>query len=88
LQLEFGVDASVDHILPSSRFPEHKRDISNLEWVHESINRMKKDWTKEEFLDFLQMVSFTVFKPQEEESPWAASQGGEEQGSSSPPSRT
>jgi 5-methylcytosine-specific restriction endonuclease McrA len=59
-KLILGVDASLDHILPSSRFPEHRHDINNVEWVHYRVNEMKKDWTKEEFLQFMRGILANV----------------------------
>lgn len=51
--LILGVNASIDHILPRSRYPERKHDITNVEWVSLRVNVMKRDFTKEEFLAFL-----------------------------------
>ncbi len=51
--LRLGINASVDHIYPISRFPERAHDIGNLEWVCLSVNFMKKDRTRDEFLALL-----------------------------------
>lgn len=56
LQLEFGVDASLDHIIPVSRDETLANDITNMEFVHSQVNSMKRDMTKEEFLEFLAMI--------------------------------
>lgn len=48
LQLVPGLNASIDH-----RNPRRKggtNDISNLEWVHVSINNLKADRTEKQFI--------------------------------------
>jgi len=55
-QLQIGVDASLDHINPTSRFPECATEIRNVEWVYYRVNEMKKDWTKEEFIQFMRDI--------------------------------
>jgi hypothetical protein len=52
-----GETASIDHIYPSSRFPELAKDPANLEWVDDRINKMKRDLTKEEFLSLLKLIT-------------------------------
>jgi hypothetical protein len=44
-----GTNDSIDHILPSGKFPELKREIKNLQWVSRDVNKMKWDHTEEEF---------------------------------------
>lgn len=51
-----GVNDSLDHILPISRFPELRSDPSNVEWVTRKINCMKWDSTQEEFLETARLV--------------------------------
>lgn len=48
--LVLGVNASLDHIFPRSRFPELSTDPNNVEWVDRVVNTMKLNHTKEEFL--------------------------------------
>ena len=48
--LELGVNASVDHILPKSRYPERRFDITNIEWISRGVNVAKNAQTPEEFL--------------------------------------
>lgn len=55
--LVFGHNASIDHIQPVSRFPELKTDISNLEWVTDRVNTMKRDMTRDEFLTLTRTIS-------------------------------
>lgn len=54
--LVLGVNDSVDHILPRSRFPEIAREMSNVEWVTRRVNEMKKNLTRDEFLDLLRGI--------------------------------
>jgi hypothetical protein len=44
-----GVNASLDHQIPSSR--DGKSEIDNLKWVSRQINMMKSDMTHEEFIN-------------------------------------
>jgi 5-methylcytosine-specific restriction endonuclease McrA len=55
--LQIGVDASIDHILPKSRYPELRYEISNLEWVSTRINVMKRDMTKDEFTALIKQMA-------------------------------
>lgn len=48
--LILGLNASLDHMMPKSRFPELARDINNLEWVSADINQSKHDRTPDEFV--------------------------------------
>jgi hypothetical protein len=72
IPLTIGIDASIDHVLPSSRFPECQYDINNFEWVCDYINIMKKDMTKEEFLELIKVIGLNL-NLIEEQSPWAES---------------
>jgi ribosomal protein L32 len=49
-KLVLGVNVELDHILPVSRYPEHRNDVNNVEWVSEKANQMKQSLTKEEFI--------------------------------------
>ena len=55
-KLFLGVNAHLDHILPSSRFPDSRFDFNNLEWVSDKANLAKSNMTKDEFLSFCQKV--------------------------------
>lgn len=48
--LALGLNASLDHIKPISRFPELRSVVSNLQWVSYTVNVMKRDMTHDEFL--------------------------------------
>ena len=48
--LVLGDNTWLDHIMPRSRFPKLAHSIDNVEWVTETVNRMKQDQTPEEFL--------------------------------------
>ncbi len=55
--LILGVNASIDHIKPRSRYPESLCDTDNVQWVTEKINRMKSNLTHEEFLLLISKIS-------------------------------
>lgn len=44
-----GINDSIDHILPRSRFPELSKDINNVHWVSRTTNQMKLNYTEKEF---------------------------------------
>jgi hypothetical protein len=54
--LVLGVNDSLDHIFPASRFPDLAFDPENVEWVSREINEMKRDRTPEEFLTLLRVI--------------------------------
>lgn len=51
-----GINCSLDHILPRSRFKELITNIDNLEWVTKLVNRSKYDMTKEEYYKFIENI--------------------------------
>lgn len=55
-QLIIGENASVEHILPRSRFPGVAQDITNLEWVSITVNEMKGALTRDEFLAMVRLI--------------------------------
>ena len=55
-ELVIGVNASIDHILPSSRFPAKIMQLSNLCWADRKVNEIKRDMTRQEFLDLCAVV--------------------------------
>lgn len=55
-RLVIGLNASVDHKLPWSRFAELRHDPQNIEWVSECVNAFKLDRTPDEFLDLVRRI--------------------------------
>lgn len=55
--LELGVNASLDHKYPRSKYPELRAEPSNLHWVDASINSMKHDMTHEQFVAICEEVT-------------------------------
>lgn len=55
-KLVLGINDSIDHILASSRYPEKKHDINNLRWVSREVNRMKYNYTPEEFINLIEKI--------------------------------
>jgi 5-methylcytosine-specific restriction endonuclease McrA len=51
-----GVNDSLDHIMPISRFPHLRSDPNNVEWVTRRVNCLKWDSTPEEFLKTARLV--------------------------------
>ncbi|HEY9662924.1 MAG TPA: hypothetical protein V6C65_31150 [Allocoleopsis sp.] len=56
VKLVLGKNASLDHKLPKSRYPDQRYAIQNLEWVEQRINTMKNNMTKQEFLELLSLI--------------------------------
>lgn len=56
LKLEPGGNASVDHIFPSSLYPELEYELSNVEWVDMRFNRTKFDYTEDQFFHLCMAV--------------------------------
>ena len=56
-ELVIGVNASIDHKNPRSRFPDQSRDLDNIEWIDLSVNRAKRAMTKDEFLEMCRTIS-------------------------------
>jgi hypothetical protein len=48
LPIQIGISAQLDHIQPLSRGGSH--DLSNVQWVHQDVNQMKRDLSEEVFL--------------------------------------
>ncbi len=55
-EIILGVNDSIDHIYPKSRYPDRSLDITNIQWVTRVINRMKDNLTPEEFLDMASRI--------------------------------
>lgn len=51
-----GENASLDHYLPRSRYPELSRDINNIVWTDFKVNLSKRDQTPEEFIEQSRLV--------------------------------
>ena len=54
LRLVPGVNAQLDHLVARNNGGTSK--LENLQWVHSVVNRMKSDFTEEEFLEFVKLV--------------------------------
>ncbi len=54
--LILGVNATLDHILPVSRYPERRTDPANVEWVVSWVNLMKGDATPDEFIERMRHI--------------------------------
>lgn len=55
-KLILGVNDSVDHILPRSRYPELTLDLNNIQWTTRVINTMKLNLLECEFLTEIKKV--------------------------------
>lgn len=53
-----GVNLSLDHVLPKSKFPESKQSIDNLVWVDLSCNVAKNNLLPNDFLSMCEDVVF------------------------------
>lgn len=56
LPIKIGVNASIDHKKPLSKYPETINQLSNLQWVDSNINRMKLDMEFEKFLSLIKII--------------------------------
>lgn len=50
-------NASIDHILPVSRYPQYRHNIRNVEWVDWRVNHMKLSMTRDEFIQFSRQIA-------------------------------
>jgi hypothetical protein len=55
-----GVNCSLDHKMPTSRFPELQHDRDNVQWVEMTVNRIKGAMTPEEFVEMCSLVANRV----------------------------
>ena len=61
--LVLGVNASIDHILPKSKYPEKAQDIENIQWVDKNVNYAKYDLTQDELVQLCrEIVAFADLK--------------------------
>jgi 5-methylcytosine-specific restriction endonuclease McrA len=51
-----GVNCSLDHILPRSRYPKLVTDLTNLEWTTILVNKSKYNMTKKEYLSLIEII--------------------------------
>ncbi len=56
IPIELNSTASIDHLNPSSKYPELQSEIDNLVWCHIAINRMKNNMELEDFYFLLQQI--------------------------------
>lgn len=54
--LILGINASIDHKKPLSKYPELNFDIKNLQWVDSTINRWKGNLEESDFIDLINDV--------------------------------
>lgn len=54
--LILGLNDSIDHIKPASKYPELKSDINNLQWVLRDVNFMKQSLSEDRFLELVEMI--------------------------------
>jgi hypothetical protein len=52
-----GVNMSLDHIYPTSRFPHLAGEITNVQWVTKKMNTMKGARTHDEFVDLCRRIA-------------------------------
>jgi hypothetical protein len=64
--LVLGVNASLDHVHPQSKYPELRKDPRNLVWTTKDLNTCKKDLDIESFLHICESVVSNKDKIQEE----------------------
>ncbi len=55
-EIVLGVNDSIDHIYPKSRYPELALDVSNIQWVTRIVNRMKDCLEHSEFIDVVHRI--------------------------------
>lgn len=56
-KLEPGKNLSFDHLDPIARFPDRKHDATNIVPCTKSINLMKRDMTRSEFVEMTRTIS-------------------------------
>jgi len=54
--ITLGMNSSMDHILPISKFPEQRRNLQNVVWTTRNFNWFKRDFTMDELLFLCQSV--------------------------------
>lgn len=56
-KLVLGVNDSIDHILPRSRYPDLTLEISNIQWTTRVVNTMKLNLLDCEFLSVIEKIA-------------------------------
>lgn len=56
-KLVLGINASIDHLQPTSRCPELMKSVENIRWVDKDINRIKSDLTSDEFIELCKTIA-------------------------------
>jgi hypothetical protein len=56
-RLVLGKNLSFDHMDPVCRFPERRHDPDNIEPVSLTVNMMKRELTKQEFLELIAKIA-------------------------------
>ncbi len=51
-----GVNMSLDHKYPVSRFPDYEHNLENVQWVSIKINQIKRDLTHDEFIVLVKQI--------------------------------
>ncbi|HQJ66548.1 MAG TPA: hypothetical protein PLH32_18235 [bacterium] len=51
-----GINMSLDHKYPVSRFPDYVNNLENLQWVSIKINQVKRDLTHDEFIVLVKQI--------------------------------
>lgn len=51
-----GVNDSIDHIFPISRFPHVRFEETNIQWVTRDVNKIKYDMTENEFFETIKSI--------------------------------
>ena len=49
-RIAIGKNASIDHIFPTSRYPDRATDINNIRFVDGNVNRIKSNLSLIEFI--------------------------------------
>jgi hypothetical protein len=62
LQLIPGVNMSLDHKRPVSRFPKQKTDLNNVQFCDMTVNQAKHAMTEDEFLAFIERIYYYSFQ--------------------------
>ena len=57
IPLEFGVNASLDHVYPQSKYQDRISDIKNLRWVVNDVNIFKQNMELGEFISMCELIT-------------------------------
>jgi hypothetical protein len=56
IHLTPGVNASVEHIKPTSEYPELIDNMDNIVWCHMDVNYMKRSLSVERFIELCRLI--------------------------------